>query len=44
MKKKKTKLRGKGQAYRLGKQHEDAGGPLGIFGTEAQKHDASIGQ
>jgi type II restriction enzyme len=35
-------LRGKGQAGRLGKQHELAGGPLGIFGEEAQKHDASI--
>jgi len=38
------KLRGKGQAGRLGKQHEIAGGPLGIFGEEAQKHDLSIGK
>ena len=36
------KLKGKGQATRLGKQHELAGGPLGIFGKEAQKHDLSI--
>ena len=34
--------RGKGQARRLGKQHELAGGPLGIFGDEAKKHDLSI--
>ena len=38
------KLRGKGQATRLGKQHELAGGPLGIFGKEAQKHDLSVRQ
>ena len=36
------KLKGKGQATRLGKQHELAGGPLGIFGKEAQKHDLSL--
>ena len=36
------KLKGKGQATRLGKQHELAGGPLGIFGKEAQKHDLSV--
>lgn len=34
--------RGKGQAGRLGRQHEAAGGPLGIFGVEAQNHDRSI--
>jgi len=38
------KLSGKGQATRLGRQHELGGGPLGIFGLEAQKHDWSIGQ
>jgi len=38
------RLRGKGQASRLGKQHEIAGGPLGIFGAEAQKHDLTIGE
>ena len=38
------KLKGKGQATRLGKQHELAGGPLGIFGKEAQKHDLSVHQ
>ena len=36
------KLKGKGQATRLVKQHELAGGPLGIFGKEAQKHDLSV--
>ena len=35
-------LRGKGQADRLAKQHEQAGGPVGIFGEAAQKHDLSI--
>ncbi len=34
--------RGKGQSERLGVQQELAGGPLGIFGEEARKHDASI--
>jgi len=34
--------RGKGQSIRLEKQHELAGGPIGIFGEEAQKHDLSI--
>ena len=34
--------RGKGQSRRLEKQHELAGGPLGIFGEEAKKHDWSI--
>lgn len=34
--------RGKGQSQRLEKQHELAGGPLGIFGEEAKKHDWSI--
>ena len=38
----KVKLRGKGQATRLGTQHETSGGPLGIFGEEAQKHDSSV--
>ena len=38
------KLTGKGQANRLGKQHEISGGPLGIFGLEAQKHDLKIGE
>lgn len=33
---------GKGQSKRLGIQHELAGGPLGIFGEEARKHDAGI--
>ena len=37
-----VKLQGKGQAGRLGKQHELAGGPIGIFGAEAQKHDLTI--
>jgi type II restriction enzyme len=37
-----VKLQGKGQASRLGKQHELAGGPIGIFGVEAQKHDLTI--
>ena len=34
--------RGKGQSFRLGEQHERYGGPLGIFGGEARKHDSSI--
>jgi len=34
--------RGKGQSRRLERQHELAGGPLGIFGEEAKKHDAGI--
>lgn len=42
--KKDLKLTGKGQASRLGKQHELAGGPLGIFGEQAQKHDLNIGE
>ena len=33
---------GKGQSNRLGVQHELSGGPLGIFGEEAKKHDSSI--
>lgn len=41
---KELKLTGKGQASRLGKQHEISGGPLGIFGVEAQKHDLKIGE
>ena len=35
---------GKGQASRLSIQHEIAGGPLGIFGEEAKKHDWNIGE
>ena len=31
----KAALRGKGQAERLGQQHELAGGPVGIFGEAA---------
>lgn len=38
---KETDFRGKGQSKRLGKQHELAGGPKGIFGKNAQIHDAS---
>ena len=38
----KEPLRGKGQSRRLEKQHELAGGPTGIFGEEAKKHDWSI--
>ena len=34
--------RSKGQSKRLQRQHEIAGGPLGIFGEEAKKHDTSI--
>ncbi len=34
--------RGKGQSRRLEKQHELAGGPIGIFGDEAKRHDLSI--
>ena len=34
--------RGKGQSRRLERQHQLAGGPLGIFGDEAKKHDLSI--
>jgi type II restriction enzyme len=41
--KKVIKIKGKGQASRLTLQQEEAGGPLGIFGKEAQKHDQSIG-
>ncbi len=32
------KFRSKGQARNLGRQHEIAEGPLGIFGAEAQKY------
>lgn len=35
---------GKGQASRLSSQHEESGGPLGIFGIEAKKHDLKIGE
>ena len=38
----KKPLRGKGQSRRLEKQHELAGGPIGILGEEAKKHDFSI--
>ena len=38
----KEPTRGKGQSRRLEKQHERAGGPLGIFGEEAKLHDLSI--
>jgi len=34
--------RGKGQSKRLEKQHERAGGPIGIFGEDAKKHDLGI--
>ena len=34
--------RGKGQSRRLAAQHKRAGGPAGIFGDLARKHDASI--
>ena len=34
--------RGKGQSRRLERQHERAGGPVGIFGEEARRHDLSI--
>ena len=46
MEKKKSgdKSRGKGQSLRLEKQHESAGGPLGIFGELAQKHDKALGE
>ena len=37
-----TRTRAKGQSYRLQQQHEVAGGPLGIFGEEAKRHDLSI--
>ncbi|MEJ1938431.1 EcoRI family type II restriction endonuclease, partial [Nostoc sp. NIES-2111] len=39
-----VKLRGKGQASRLGRQHEEAGGPIGIFGHNAQLHDMACGE
>jgi type II restriction enzyme len=38
----KVEFKGKGQALRLGIQQELGGGPLGIFGPAAQKHDLSI--
>ena len=34
--------RGKGQSHRLEKQHERAGGPAGIFGEMAKRHDLSV--
>ena len=36
------KIRGKGQSRRLELQHKRAGGPVGIFGELARKHDASV--
>ena len=33
--------RGKGQSRRLERQHEHAGGPVGIFGEVAKRHDLS---
>lgn len=39
---KSVEFKGKGQALRLGIQQELGGGPLGIFGAAAQKHDLSI--
>ncbi len=32
----------KGQTDRLSEQHEQSGGPKGIFGKNAQKHDSSV--
>ncbi|MBW2984116.1 restriction endonuclease, partial [Candidatus Woesearchaeota archaeon] len=32
----------KGQTDRLSKQHEQSGGPKGIFGKNAQKHEVSV--
>ena len=37
-------VRGKGQSRRLERQHKLAGGPSGIFGEEAKRHDLSIRQ
>ena len=34
--------RSKGQSRRLEKQHKLAGGPAGIFGEDAKRHDLSI--
>lgn len=42
MEKENDSERSKGQSFRLEKQHELAGGPLGIFGEEAKRHDFSI--
>jgi len=38
----KGEFKGKGQAKRLSIQQELGGGPLGIFGAAAQKHDLAI--
>ena len=38
----KEPTRGKGQSHRLEMQQEFGGGPLGIFGEEAKRHDLSI--
>ena len=35
--------RGKGQAGRLQRQHELTGGPVGIFGELARRHDLAVG-
>ena len=35
--------RGKGQSGRLQRQHELAGGPAGIFGELARRHDMAVG-
>jgi len=32
----------KNQSNRLTKQHKDSQGVIGIFGSEAQKHDAEV--
>ncbi len=37
-----TPKKNTGQSLRLGIQHELAGGPVGIFGKEAKRHDLSI--
>jgi type II restriction enzyme len=36
-------FRGKGQASRLNREKSESGGQVGIFGQQAQDHDASIG-
>lgn len=43
-KKIRTRRKGKGQAERLSAQHLEGGGVVGIFGEDAQKHDAGIRQ
>ena len=39
-----ARKRGKGQADRLSAQHIKGGGVVGIFGADAQTHDAAIGK